>query len=339
MSENDLKAKIKELEAKLSKQDKEISKYLDKIENLEELIMEIEDSFFKQSDKADASVSKIHLKDLEIENRDLKNKLSMSKLANVKLKQKLEKVKKGQLINLSLIQVVDDSPISKLEPSLTGEVKIKEDEISQKEKFKYTQIICPECETQKNLKIPVKIINKDYQITKLSIPKGMVCEHKFQVFFDKSLTVKRYQVIDFDFPHLEYYESRILEDSESLTQFAPSLFFQGIITLLRSSVDDREILGAAVFTKKGKVIYASIPPDILFNIIQEFKVRNEKRLQDLAKMFLELKNHQKICSEYIEIQNIEFILVLILSKNVNFGMGSMLFRNIKKKIKTINLKS
>jgi hypothetical protein len=339
MSENDLKAKIKELEIKLNLQDKEISEYLDKIENLEELIMEIEGSFTKQSDKADNSVSKIHLKDLEIENRDLKNKLSREKLATVKLKQKLEEVKKGQLINSSLIQVVDDNSTSKLEPSLTGEVKIKEDEISQKEQFRYTQIICPECETQKNLKIPVKIINKGYQITTLSIPKGMVCEHKFQVFFDKSLNVKRYQVADFDFPHLEYYESIIQEDSESLTQFAPLPFFQDIITLLRSSVDDREILGAAVFTKTGKVIYASIPPDMLFNVIKEFEARNEKQLQDIDKMFLELKNHQKIYSEYTEIQNTEFILVLILSRKTNFGMGSMLFRNIKKKIKKITSKS
>ncbi len=339
MSEIDLKTKVKELEAKLRLKNKEINEYLDKIENLEDKILEVEDSFFKKSDKADASVLKVQLKDLEIENRDLKNKLSMSKLENVKLKQKLEKVKKGQLIALSSIQVVDDTPISKLEPAITGEVKIKEDEISQKEPFKYIKIKCPECETQKNLKIPVEIINQRLQITTLSIPKGVVCDHKFQVFFDKSLTVKRYQVIDFDFPHLEYYESRIVEDQESLTQFAPLPFFQDLITLLRSSIDDREILGAAVFTKKGKVIYASVPSDILFNIIKEFEVRKEKQLQDIAKMFLELKNLQKFYSEYIKVQNTEFILVLVLPRKVNFGIGSMLFRNIKKKIKTINSKS
>ena len=142
MSENNLKTNVKELEAKVRLQKKEINDYLDKIENLEDMIMELEDSYFKQTDKADPSVSKIQLKDLEIENRDLKNKLSMSKLENVKLKQKLEKVKKGQLINSSLIQVVNHSPVSNLEPSITGEVKIKEDQISQKEPFKYIKIRC-----------------------------------------------------------------------------------------------------------------------------------------------------------------------------------------------------
>jgi hypothetical protein len=339
MSEKGLKGKIEELEAKIKLQNKQLSENLDKIENLEELIMELEDSFLQQSDPADSSVLKIRLKDLEIENRELKNKVSISKLENIKLKQKLEKVKKGQLINSSLIQVVDESPNSKLESDINGKMKTKEDGISEEEKFKYIQIICPECETQKNLKIPLKIINKGYQITTLSIPKGMVCEHKFQVFFDKSLTVKRYQVVDFDFPHLEYYESRIQEDSENLTEFDPLPFFQEIITLLRKSVDDREILGTAIFSKKGKVIYASIPPDLLLNIIREFEVRNEKQLQDIDKMFLEMKNNQKIYSEYTTVQNTEFILVLILSRKTNFGMGSMLFSNIKKKIKNISSKS
>ena len=312
MSEKGLKGKIEELETKIKLQNKQLSENLDKIENLEELIMELEDSFLQQSDPADSSVLKIRLKDLEIENRELKNKVSLSKLENIKLKQKLEKVKKGQLINSTLIQVVDESPNSKLESDINGKVKTKKEGISEGEKFKYIQIICPECVTQKNLKIPLKIINKGYQITTLSIPKGMVCEHKFQVFFDKSLSVKRYQVVEFDFPHLEYYESRIQEDSENLTEFAPLPFFQEIITLLRNSVDDREILGTAVFTKKGKVIYASIPPDLLINIIREFEVRNEKQLQDIDKMFLEMKNHQKIYSEYTTVQNTEFILVLIL---------------------------
>ncbi|MHA2008145.1 MAG: hypothetical protein ACXABO_17940 [Promethearchaeota archaeon] len=338
MSKINLNSKVKELEAKIQLQNNEISEYLDKIENLEDTIMQLEDSYLKESDNAEDSVLKIRLKDLEVENRELKNRLSISKLESVKLKQKLEKVKRGQLIDQSLIQVVDDKPFSKSEPIITGEMETQENQPSLKEQFKYIQIRCPECETQKNLKIPVKILHQGHQITTFSIPKGMVCEDSFQIFFDKSLTVKRYQVVNFNFPHLEYYESNIIEDTESLTQFAPLPIFQEIITLLRNIVDDRDILGAAVFTKKGKVIYASVPSDILFNIIREFEVRKEKQLQEIDKMFLELKNQQKVCSEYFQVQSRELILVLIFSRKVNFGMGSMLFQNIKNKIKTINKK-
>jgi hypothetical protein len=142
-------------------------------------------------------------------------------------------------------------------------------------------------------------------------------------------------VVDFDFPHLEYYESQIIQDPENLANFVPLNFSQGLINLLRNSVDDREILGVVIFTQEGKVVYASIPSDILFNIIKEFEVRKEKQLQDIDKMFLELKDRQKICLEYIEVQNAEFILVLIFSKKVNFGMANMIFRDIKKKIKVL----
>ena len=107
--------------------------------------------------------------------------------------------------------------------------------------------------------------------------------------------------------------------------------------MLRSVVDDREILGVAVFTKEGKVIYNLVPIDMLFNIIKEYEYRMEKQVQAIAKMYLVLKNRQKIFSDYIKIQNIEYNLVLVLSASVNFGMGTMLFNDIKNKIKTPNL--
>ncbi|MFW9829018.1 MAG: hypothetical protein ACFFEY_15680 [Candidatus Thorarchaeota archaeon] len=335
MPEKDHTAKLEELENKIRLQNKEINEYLDKIEYLEDMIMELEESFLNQSDKADASFLKVQMKDLEVENRDLKNKLSIVKLENVKLKQQLENVKKDKLINASLIQIVENEPISELESSSPKDIKEKKAGISQKEAYKYLKIKCPECETEKNLKIPVEIINQGHKITTLSVPKGMVCEHKFQVLFDKSFNVKRYQLLDYDVPHLEYSKSQIVEDSENITQFATLPFFQEIVTLLRRSTDNREILGAAIFNNKGKVIYASVPSDMLFNIIKEFEARKEKQLQDISKMSLELKNRQKIYSENIEVQNIEFILVLILSKKVNFGMANMIFRNFKKKITSI----
>jgi len=54
-------------------------------------------------------------------------------------------------------------------------------------------------------------------------------------------------------------------------------------------------------------------------------------------MFLELESHQKVCSEYIKINENKFILVLIFSEIVNFGIGNMLLRDIAKKIQKITL--
>ncbi len=339
MIENNLKNTIKELKAELLLKNKEISEYLDKIEYLEDTIMEFEVNLSEESDKTNVSLLKIHLKDREKENRELKNKLGFLRLENVKLKQELEKIKKGHVIN---IQVVEDSLTSnELENVIKKEPKIKEDNISRQELFKYINIKCPRCDTPKRLKIPEKIINQSQHITTISIPKGMVCEHSFQAFADKYFTIISYQVVDFESSNMEYYKNieEKKKKKEDLTHFTSLPFFQDLINLLKSSIDDRDVLGTAIFTNRGEVIYASVPSNISFNIIEEFEVRKEKKKQNMIKMFIELENHQKFYSENIEVQNTEFILVLILSRKVNFGMGSMLFRNIKKKIKTINSKS
>lgn len=341
MIENNLKNTIKELKAELLLKNKEISEYLDKIEFLEDTIMEFEVKLSKKSDETNVSLLEFRLKDIEKEKRELKNKLGFLRLENVKLKQELEKIKNEHVIN---IQVVEDTLTSnELENVIKKEPKIKEDNISRQELFKYINIKCPKCNTPKRLKIPKKITNQSQHIITISIPKGMVCEHSFQAFVDKYLTIISYQVVDFESSNMEYYKNKNIEEIQQkkgdLTHFTSLPFFQDLINLLRSSIDDRDILGIAIFTNKGEVIYASVPSNILFNIIEEFEVRKEKKMQNMIKMFIELENHQKFYSENIEVQNTEFILVLILSRKVNFGMGSMLFRNIKKKIKTINSKS
>ena len=92
MTENNQKNTIEELKVELELKDKEISEYLDKIEHLEDIIMELEVSLSDKSEKNKDSLLKFYLKDMEKENRDLKNKLGHLRLENVKLKQKIEQI-------------------------------------------------------------------------------------------------------------------------------------------------------------------------------------------------------------------------------------------------------
>ncbi|MHA1488508.1 MAG: hypothetical protein ACTSRI_02500 [Promethearchaeota archaeon] len=55
-------------------------------------------------------------------------------------------------------------------------------------------------------------------------------------------------------------------------------------------------------------------------------------------MLIELENNQKVCSEYMTIQDIKFILVLIFSSGVKFGMGSLVLKELTKKIKKLEKK-
>ena len=190
---------------------------------------------------------------------------------------------------------------------------IEIEDLTVKEDYQNILVICPTCKTKKDLKIPTKIINQAKQLTTVSIPSGAVCEHSFQSFVDKNFKVRGYQKIDFEFTHMEFYEkidAETAEPDDPTAKLSSQQFFQDIISLLRSYVDDKEILGSGMFTVDGHVLYSSLPSNTLFSIIKEFEVRSEKKLSSLKKMYLELENDQKICSNYIEIQDKRFALVL-----------------------------
>jgi hypothetical protein len=77
--------------------------------------------------------------------------------------------------------------------------------------------VCPVCKTKKGLQFPNSVINKSKQLTTISLPKGLVCEHHFQAFVDKNFIVRGYQKVDFEFKnHMnntsEYNEEKFFED-------------------------------------------------------------------------------------------------------------------------------
>ena len=207
------------------------------------------------------------------------------------------------------------------------------------EDFANIHVVCPTCKATKDLKIPSKIINQAKQLTTVSIPSGTVCEHGFQSFVDKNFTVRGYQKVDFEFYKMEFYEgggdSTEIEADGTTSSLSTKPLFQEIIKLLRSYVDDKEILGSGIFTIDGTVLYSSLPSNTLFSITKEFEVRSEKKLSSLKKMYLELENNQKICSNYIEIQEMRFALVLFFSKIVKLGMGNLYLNDLVKKIKKL----
>ena len=84
---------------------------------------------------------------------------------------------------------------------------IESEEVASKEEEHEIIVICPTCKTKKELKIPTKIINQAKQLTTVSIPSGTVCEHGFQSFVDKNFKVRGYQKVDFEFSHMEFFES------------------------------------------------------------------------------------------------------------------------------------
>jgi len=202
--------------------------------------------------------------------------------------------------------------------------------------FKEILFRCPKCSTNQKLKIPAKIINQSKQLTTVSIPSGLCCEHGFQAFVDKNFVIRGYQNVDFEFSKIELYESSIESEKDEDRDLTSMPIFQEILQFLRNCVDDKEILGSGIFTIEGKVLYSSLPQNTLFNTIREFEVRNEKNLVSVKKMYLELENNEKFISKFMEINGMKFNLVLMFSFRVKFGMGNLHLRDLLRKIDSLS---
>ena len=66
---------------------------------------------------------------------------------------------------------------------------------------KKIEVICPICKTRDLIGIPKKKINNSSHLTTVSIQKGLICPHHFQVFIDKNSQVRGYQKVDFELNH------------------------------------------------------------------------------------------------------------------------------------------
>lgn len=60
------------------------------------------------------------------------------------------------------------------------------------------EIICPICKTRDLIGVPKRELNKNTHLTTISIHKGLICPHHFQVFVDKNLQIRGYQKVDFE---------------------------------------------------------------------------------------------------------------------------------------------
>jgi predicted nucleic acid-binding Zn-ribbon protein len=111
MTENSLKNKIKQLKSELELKNKEISNYCDRIEYLEDSIMEIEESLSKKSSKSTDALLKFQMKELEIKYRELKDNMGFVRKENAKLKTEIDKIKKTTN-NSSSIKIVTRNSLS-----------------------------------------------------------------------------------------------------------------------------------------------------------------------------------------------------------------------------------
>ena len=332
MTDKDNNSEIEHLKSEIIRKDQEIWEHLDRIESLEDFIMEFEEGLKTKSEKSDNSLLRIHLKGLEERNKEMKKALGLLRLDNIKLKQELESYKKGYFENISLIEMRDyNSDSSKFENNSKQE--INNTNSYQEELFNNINVRCPICEIRKVIRFPTKAINPFQGIKTINIPKGILCEHSIQIQLDRSLSVERYQVVNLESKNIEVFDRKNSGVSKVGNDNASNLMIQGVnLNGIRNLIDEREILGIFIFDREWNLIFASFPADLKVNIIKEFYIRKERQSNEMTSMYFEFKDHQKCFSKNVDISGKEFVLVLLFSKNVNFGMGTMLFKEIEEKL-------
>ena len=63
---------------------------------------------------------------------------------------------------------------------------------------KKIEVTCPICKTRDLIGIPEKQIKKSSHLTTVSIQKGLICPHHFQLFIDRNMKIRGYQKVDFE---------------------------------------------------------------------------------------------------------------------------------------------
>jgi len=102
-------------------------------------------------------------------------------------------------------------------------------QISELNEYSKVKITCPVCKVNKELKFPKSVIKEARQLTTISLPKGLLCDHHFQAFIDKNFIVRGYQKVDFEFENKKFVDSKadVKLFNENDTELFERLIFEG----------------------------------------------------------------------------------------------------------------
>ncbi|TFG04348.1 MAG: hypothetical protein EU539_10965 [Promethearchaeota archaeon] len=132
----------------------------------------------------------------------------------------------------------------------------------------------------------------------------------------------------------------IIKGEEDL--FKTKQFYSKIIDLFKSKILENEIVGAAILSSKGNIIYSSLPSDILLNSIKELEIRFASGAKTIPELFYSLETGEKVFSSMImaELGSYELFIVLLFEREIPLGMCEVnLFKTVKEIKKLISEES
>jgi len=130
-------------------------------------------------------------------------------------------------------------------------------QISELNEYSKVKITCPVCKVKKELSFPKSVINEARQLTTISLPKGLLCDHHFQAFVDKNFIVRGYQKVDFEFEPKKFGEPKadvklFNEDDEEFFENQLLKEISSNIILSRKTIEIHTLLLIALKRIQGK---------------------------------------------------------------------------------------
>ncbi len=144
---------------------------------------------------------------------------------------------------------------------------------------------------------------------------------EFNDKYPDSSKIKDYQELeDIEFDNIV--DALITGEEES---YLSDTFYKKAINIFKDLIREDEIIGAALLTTQGYVIYTSLPNDILLNSLKELEIRFMVGALSLPEMYYSLENGQKVFSKIVDIpwKLDPLLLVILFDKNVPLGMAEL----------------
>lgn len=113
--------------------------------------------------------------------------------------------------------------------------------------------------------------------------------------------------------------------------------YEKVIKMFKNLIFENEILGAAMLSTKGNIIYSSLPNKILVRSLKELEIRFMTGAMHLPEMYYQLRNQQKVFSRIVQIswKSENFLIVLLFDKSVPLGMCQINLDKVSKKIRNL----
>ncbi|MHA2186536.1 MAG: hypothetical protein ACXAAI_16215 [Promethearchaeota archaeon] len=119
-----------------------------------------------------------------------------------------------------------------------------------------------------------------------------IADEFFDMFPDPSV-IKDYQQID-EPKYDELVDSIITGEEEIYTS---KVFYSKVINVFKELIYENEVIGAALLSIKGNVIYTSLPNEVLVNSLKELEIRYRVGSLTLPEIYSRLENGQKMVSK------------------------------------------